>query len=109
MTVNFHLLLECRFSVTYERLVRDPDVNTTSYMDADEYKAIWRKLDKYNRLNNYSLRPWEMIESALNSTLHELFVPTGDEFKMRLSYDDDKHWFNFFVKIKDMILSVDPS
>ena len=56
---------------------RDPDVNTTSYMDADKYKAIWRKLDKYNRLNNYSLRPWEMIESALNSTLHELFVPTG--------------------------------
>ena len=26
---------------------------------------------------------------------------------MRLSYLDDKHWFNFFVKIKDMILGVD--
>ena len=88
--------LECRFSVTYERLVRDPDVNTTSYMDADEYKAIWRKLENYNRQNNYSLCSWEMIESALNSTLHDLFVPQGDEFKMRLSYDDDKQWYNFF-------------
>ena len=26
---------------------------------------------------------------------------------MRLSYEDDKHWFNFFVKIEDMILGVD--
>ena len=48
-----------------------------------------------------------MIESALNSTLHDLFVPQGDEFKMRLSYDDDKHWYKIFVKIKDMILGVD--
>ena len=48
-----------------------------------------------------------MIESALNSTLHDLFVPQGDEFKMRLSYDDDKHWYNFFVKIRDMILDID--
>ena len=30
-----------------------------------------------------------------------------DEFKMRLSYNDDKQWFNFFVKIKDMLLGVD--
>ena len=31
--------LESRFSVTYERLVKDPDVNTSSYMDLNEYKA----------------------------------------------------------------------
>ena len=99
--------LECRFSVTYERLVKDPDVNTSSYMDLDEYKAIWRKMDNYNKKNNYSSRSWEEIETALNETLHDLFVPKQDEFKMRLSYDDDKHWFNFFVKVKDMLLGVD--
>ena len=32
--------LECRFSVSYEHLVKDPDVNTSSYMDLDEYNAI---------------------------------------------------------------------
>ena len=60
--------LECRFSVTYERLVKDPDVNTSSYMDLDEYKAIWRKMDNYNKKNNYSTRSWEEIETALNQT-----------------------------------------
>ena len=32
--------IECRFSVTYERLVKDLDVNTSSYLDLDQYKAI---------------------------------------------------------------------
>ena len=32
--------LECRLSITYERLVNNPDVNTSSYMDLDRYKAI---------------------------------------------------------------------
>ena len=61
--------LECRFSVTYERLVKDTDVNTSSYMDLNEYKAIWRKIDNYNKKNNYSTRSWEGIEMALAKTM----------------------------------------
>ena len=78
--------LECCFSVTYECLVKDPDVNTSSYMDLDEYKAIWRKIDNHNKKNNYSSCSWEEIETALNETLHDLFVPKQDEFKMRWAY-----------------------
>jgi len=99
--------LECRFSITYERLVNDPDVNTSSYMDLDRYKAIWRILDNYNKQENYSSRAWEEVESALNQTLHDLFVPKHDEFKTRLAYDDDKQWYNHFIRIKDMLLGVD--
>ena len=100
--------LECRFSIKYERLVNNPDVNTSSYMDLDRYKAIWRILDNYNKHKNYSSRAWEEVESALNQTLHDLFVPKHDKFKTRLAYDDDKQWYNHFIRIKDMLLRVDP-
>ena len=33
-----------------------PDVNTSSYMDLDKYKAIWRILDNYKKHKNYSSR-----------------------------------------------------
>ena len=45
---------ECRFSVTYERMVNDPDVNTSSYMDLDRYKAIWRMFDHHKMNETYS-------------------------------------------------------
>ena len=33
-----------------------PDVSTSSYMDLNKYKAIWRILDNYKKHKNYSLR-----------------------------------------------------
>ena len=41
---------------------------------------------------------------ALHQNLHDLFVPKQDEFKMRLSYDDDKQWFNVFVNGRSQLL-----
>ena len=44
--------LDFCFSIRYECLVNNPDVNTSSYMDLDRYKAIWRILDNYNKHKN---------------------------------------------------------
>jgi len=78
------------------------DVHT--HGDEEFYECV----DEDEMDNEYfDTQDFQDNESALNQTLHDLFVPKHDEFKMRLAYDDDKQWYNHFIRIKDMLLGVD--
>ena len=47
---------------------------------------------------------WEEFEEAFNNVEKELFISTHNEFKIRITVDDEKHWFNHFVNPRDMPL-----
>ena len=96
--------LECRLRTTLSRLVDDRDINTDRYMSYKRYAAIWKQIDSQGKGQNFTKRFWEMLEGALNDTLHDLFVPKNDEFVMRLAHDDDKHWYNETKKITNRAL-----
>ena len=93
---------ECRFSITYQKLYDDLQVDTSDFLEPERYKAIWRSIDTYKKSADYSLRAWEEFEEAFNEVAKELFIPTNKEFKMRITLDDDKQWFNFHIKSKDV-------
>lgn len=94
--------LECRFSITYQKLYDDLQVDTSDFLEPERYKAIWRSIDMYKKSDDYSPRAWEEFEEAFNEVAKELFIPTNKEFKMRITMDDDKQWFNFHIKSKDV-------
>ena len=97
-------LYECKYSVVYSKLVNDPDNITEHYMDLKMYLDLWKKLDNYNKDQKFKKRAWEELEVSLNDTLKELFVPcsTPPEFKMHVTEDDDKAWYNHTISRKDV-------
>ena len=101
--------MECRFSITYQRLVDDNDVNTSNYMPPDEYKTLWRLIDSYKKNEDYSPRAWEEFEGAFNTVAADLLIPKFREFKIQGTWDDDKHWYNWWRRAKDVPLDENSS
>lgn len=99
---------ECSFSVTYRKLYEDTKVDTTDLMDVDAYLGMWEELDGLNKKQKYKERFWEEVEKAYNDTAKELVMPCGTppEFKIQVTMDDDKQWWNDTVSRKDIQASL---
>ena len=96
--------LKCQFRMTYQRLYDDKNVDTSNFMHPRRYKEHWYLIDSYNKSDDYTSRAWEVFEDALNKVLKDTCLPTKGEFKMVVTTDDDKHWYNHSVKLKDVPL-----
>ena len=96
--------LKCRFSITYQELYDDDLVDTSSYLDPKRYKELWTMIDEYHKYDDFSKRAWQEVESALNTVMQDLGIPKGGQFKMHVTVDDDKHWFAFGRRPRDVPL-----
>lgn len=97
--------LECRLKTTYQDLYDDNIIDTASYLTPKEYKAFWTKIDQHKKTDRFHKRAWEHFEDAFNTMAKDILVPTCNEFKMRITCDDDKHHFGFGIKPRNIPLN----
>ena len=83
--------------MTYQRINDDKLIDTSNFMHPLRYKELWKLIELYNKSDDYTLRAWEVFEDALNKVLKDTCIPTKGEFKMVVTTDDDKHWYNHSV------------
>ena len=97
--------VECCFRCNYQFLYDSSEFDTSNYLESKRYTELWRMIDEYNRLNDFTLRAWEEFEEAVNNNCKDSFVPTKEEFVQTVSIDDDKVHQNRTIRTKDQPLN----
>jgi hypothetical protein len=85
-------LYSSRRSGNFGKLCKDKRTDTSDFMSAEEYNAIWRKIKEHGTTSNVSEKAWEMFQASFNTTMKDNFLPdrANDQLKPQLCTDDDK-------------------